>query len=202
MNFEGDAIKHGKFDISELRERVAGFAEDEWQEDTSRQERFEAHTDTQTIKLLFDPDYRHTNPTAHPPLQEFASLIEPLHSHIFATFSKTMRQRKLIRKNGPGYFIRIVLTRLAANSKITPHVDDGESLRLCHRIHVPIITNEDCFFCVGESRIHMRAGEMWEINNRLVHHVENGGDHARVHLIQDFVQPGENVFDHDGPMVA
>ncbi len=202
MNFEGDAIKHGEFDISELIDRIAGFAEDRWCEDTSRQEKFEAHTDTQTIKLLFDPDYRHTNPTEHPALQEFASLIEPLHSHIVATFGKTMRQRKLIRKNGPGYFIRIVLTRLAANSEITRHVDDGESLKLCHRIHVPIITNEECFFCVGESRIHMRAGEMWEINNRLVHYVENGGDQARVHLIQDFVQPGENVFDHDGPMIA
>lgn len=202
MNFDGDAVKLGEFDISAISAMIAGFSEERWDEDNSRQKKFEAHSDTQTIKLLFDADYRHTNPTEHPTLQEFATQIEPLQNHVSATFSKSMRQRKVIRKNGPGYFIRIVLTRLAANGEITEHIDDGDSLKRCHRIHVPIITNSGCCFCVGASRIHMRAGELWEINNRLVHAVENTGDQARVHLIMDFVQPGETVFDHDGPLIA
>ncbi len=202
MNFQGDAILHGEFDIADIVNWVAGLPEQIWDEDTSRQEIFEAHTDTQTVKLLFDPDYRHINPTSHPLLQECSALIEPLQEHILATYSKSLRQKKTIRKNGPGYFIRIVLTRLAANSAITPHVDDGDSLKRCHRIHVPIVSNDRCFFLVGESKIQMQSGEMWEINNRLTHAVENGGNQSRVHLIMDFVQPGEVVHDHDGPLIA
>ncbi len=202
MNFQSDAVPLGDFDISRLAAWVASFNEERWQDDTSRQEIFEAHTDTQTIKLLFDPDYRHTNPTSHPTLRECASLIEPLQAHIVSTYSKSLRQKKVIKKHGPGYFIRIVLTRLAVNSKITPHVDDGDSLKRCHRIHIPIITNKECFFYAGESKIQMRAGAMWEINNRLTHAVENGGSRPRVHLIMDFVQPGEVVYDHDGPLTA
>jgi hypothetical protein len=48
----------------------------------------------------------------------------------------------------------------------------------------------------------MRAGEMWEINNRRVHSVSNQGRDARVHLIIDYVQPGETIFDAEGVLTA
>lgn len=202
MNFKEDIAKIGEFDICQLRDKVESLAEKAWIEDLSRQKEFEAHTDTQTIKLLFDPDYRHRGPTSHPPLAEFQPIIDPFMRHIREYYAKTLRQRKTIARNGPGYFIRIILTRLAAQSRITPHADNGLSLKLCHRIHLPIFTNETCIFRVGATAINMRAGEMWEINNRRIHAVENDGDAPRVHLIMDYVQPGEKVFDMEGPLTA
>ncbi len=202
MNLQSDVTKLGDFDISALVGKVAALPESAWDEDQSRQEIFEAHTHTQTIKLLFDPDYRHENPTTHAALDDFQALIDPFLTHIASSYCKTMRQRKVIAKNGAGYFIRIILTRLLPSSEITPHADDGYSLKRCHRIHVPIITNDQCTFKVGASAINMHVGEMWEINNRRVHAVKNNGHEARVHLIMDYVQPGEVVFDQEGPLTA
>ena len=194
--------KLGELDISALKTKVAAITEADWSADQDRQKQFEAHTDTQTIKLVFDPDYRHENPTEYPAFEGFKLAIEPLQKHILNTYSRTFRQRKTIARHGSGYFIRVILTRLAAHSRIMPHVDNGLSLKCCHRIHMPIITNEACLFTVGATTRALKAGELWEINNRRVHAVENGSDGARVHLIMDYVQPGERVFDPDGPLTA
>lgn len=202
MNLKDDFAFLGQLDITPLTKKVAALSEGDWLEDQARQEIFEAHTDTQTIKLLFDPDYRHTDPTVHAALNEFRPAIEPLLLHIENNYKKTMRQRKTIAKFGPGYFIRIILTRLAPHSRITKHVDDGHSLKRCHRIHMPVVTNDKCIFHVGATSRTLREGELWEINNRRVHAVDNDGEAARIHLIMDYVQPGERVFDIEGPLTA
>ncbi len=202
MNFKNDFALLGHFDIAPLQAKIAALSKDDWTADQERQAKFEAHTDTQTIKLLFDPDYRHQDPTPHPALDEFWPVIEPLLQHIEDNYKKTLRQRKTIAKHGPGYFIRIILTRLAPHSQITQHVDDGHSLKCCHRIHMPVVTNDQCVFHVGASSKSLHAGELWEINNRRAHAVDNDGDAARVHLIMDYVQPGERVFDIEGPLTA
>jgi hypothetical protein len=201
MNFNDDAIKLGDFDITALYERVTALTEADWNADTSRQQTFDAHTRTQTIKLIFDPDYRHTAPTIHPPFVAFESLILPMADHIRGYYLRSLRQRRIADKNGPGYFIRTLLTRLAPAAEITPHADDGYSLRRCHRIHIPIVTNPDCLFTVGDLTWNMPMGEMWEINNRRLHAVTNGGTEHRIHLIMDYVQPGETVFDLE-PLTA
>ncbi len=202
MNLQTDMLMLGEFDIAGLADQVRLISDHDWSEDQKRQEIFEAHTHTQTIKLLFDPDYRHSDPTRHSAFDTYELMLAPLMAHIEHNYQKTMRQRKVVSRNGPGYFIRVILTRLLPHSEITPHADDGHSLKCCHRIHVPIITNTDCTFRVGASARHMRVGEMWEINNRRVHAVNNDGDAARVHLIMDYVQPGEKVFDTEGTLTA
>lgn len=202
MNFAHDAQKLGSFDIAELRAVVAGFPDDVWNADASRQKAFDAHTSTQTLKLIADSDFRHTNPTVHTAFTTLEPLLRPFMDHIRSYYLQTLRQRIVADKHGPGYFIRALLTRLPPRAEIKPHIDDGESLKRCHRIHVPIISNPDNLFVVGNLRFHMPEGEMWEINNRRIHAVKNEGAEARVHLIMDYVQPGETVFDLDGPLTA
>jgi Aspartyl/Asparaginyl beta-hydroxylase len=202
MNFAHDAQKLGAFDIAELRAVVAGFDDEVWNADASRQKAFDAHTSTQTLKLIADSDFRHTNPTVHPAFTTLEPLLQPFMAHIRGYYLQTLRQRIVAEKNGPGYFIRALLTRLPSKASIKPHIDDGESLKRCHRIHVPIISNPDSLFIVGNKRFHMPEGEMWEINNRRTHAVINDGAEARVHLIMDYVQPGETVFDLEGPLTA
>jgi quercetin dioxygenase-like cupin family protein len=201
MNFKDDAVRLGTFDITDLRARVMALTDEDWSADTSRQHTFDAHTRTQTIKLIFDADYRHTDPTVHAAFAEFAPLIAPFMAHIRGYYLQSLRQRRVAEKHGPGYFIRAILTRLAAAAVITPHADDGHSLRRCHRIHVPIVTHPQCLFTVGDLTWNMPAGEMWEINNRRVHAVRNDSDAPRIHLILDYVQPGETVFDIE-PLTA
>jgi hypothetical protein len=202
MNFAHDAQKLGAFDISALRAKAAALDEEAWNADGRRQADFRAHASTQSIRLIGDPDFRHTNPTTQPAFHTFEPQLSPLMDHIRAAYLQTQRQRRVAEVNGPGYFIRVLLARLPAKAEIKPHVDEGESLKRCHRIHVPVISNPDAFFYVGNLRFHMPEGEMWEINNRRTHAVTNNGDAARVHLILDYVQPGETVFDPDGPLTA
>ena len=85
-----------------------------------------------------------------------------------------------------GYFIRILFAKLSAGRTIMPHIDFVFSLLHCHRIHVPIITNDDVVICIGGESRNMKIGEVCEINNATVHSVTNNGDEPRTHLIIDW----------------
>lgn len=202
MDIGRDATRLGQFEIGALVAVVRSLSEQEWLADASRQQTFDTHHNTQTIKLVADSDFRHENPTVHEAYFRFEPHIAPLMDHVRAYFSQTLRQQRLIDTHGPGYFVRALLTRLTSGGEIRPHVDEGYSLKRCHRIHVPIVSNSDARFRVGDLSFHMPVGEMWEINNRRIHAVKNAGVEARIHLIMDYVQPGETVFDADGPLTA
>ena len=90
-----------------------------------------------------------------------------------------------------GYFVRANLVRLQSGGTITEHTDNNFSLVHSHRVHLPIITNAEVGFMVGNKSINMKEGELWEINNRRLHSVNNAGPEDRVHLILDYVIPGE-----------
>jgi hypothetical protein len=106
-------------------------------------------------------------------------------------YEKSDAGRELTRRFGLGYFIRATLVRLAARQSIGEHQDMNFSLTHSHRVHLPIVTNDAVRFSVGRQTIHMREGEIYEINNRRMHSVHNGGAEDRIHLILDFVLPGE-----------
>ena len=52
MNFDGDMICWGTFDISKLKQRVLEITDDTWLEISGRQEKFAVHKKTQTIPLV------------------------------------------------------------------------------------------------------------------------------------------------------
>ena len=79
-----------------------------------------------------------------------------------------------------------LLIKLPAGRSIQPHVDAAPHFKLYHRIHIPNVTNPKCLFTVGDETIHMKRGEMWEIDNDGKRHgVVNHGSEDRVHLLID-----------------
>ncbi len=202
MDIGRDATNLGAFEIDALVRGVRALTDEQWLADASRQKIFDTHHSTQTIRLIADADFRHHDPTKHEDFDRFETELTPLMDHIRAYYSQTLRQRKLIDKHGAGYFVRIILTRLPAGAEIRTHIDTGYSLERSHRIHVPVVSNDETLFRVGDRSLHMRVGEMWEINNRRIHAVKNGGSEARIHLIMDYVQPGETIFDAAGLLTA
>ena len=202
MYLEKDLIKLGDIDVSGLAEKVSRMSDDEWAQDDSRQKKFPAHIDTETVWMVYDADFRHLNPTRHSLMDQYEPQLGPIFDLIRKHYDEALVGRVPAEGRQPGYFIRIIMTRLRAGGAIKPHIDGGYSLKRCHRIHLPLITNEMCTFTTGDTTLHMRAGEMWEINNRQLHSVENGGGEARVHMVLDYVQPGEFVADPKGPVVA
>jgi hypothetical protein len=191
MNFAGNFKHIGNLELAELKQRVQTIPDQQWQGEAFRQQLYEVHRGTQTIPLVFDPDFRHTHPTRLPALLEFESIIRPVLKVAADHFDESPKGRALFAEHGMGYFVRASLVRLKAGEEITKHTDNNFSLVHSHRLHLPIITNAEVEFIVGYETINMKEGELWEINNRRAHLVKNAGAADRVHLILDYVIPGE-----------
>jgi aspartyl/asparaginyl beta-hydroxylase len=177
MKFDGNFRHSGTLDVSNLRLCVDRQPESAWLEDTTRQEEVRVHRDTQSIFLIYDKDFRHTRPTVLSKYAEFAPALEPF----FDAVSNQFERR--------GIVVRCLLTRLRSRGHIPPHIDSGFSLGHSHRFHIPVVTNDDVRFTVGGETIHMRPGEIWEINNKRFHGAINQSTEDRVHLILDWAEP-------------
>lgn len=196
MYFDGEYRLLGTLDISALRAQVDALSEEDWYADTSRQQAYAPHRRTQTIGLVYDEDMRHAQPTVRPAFARFRQAVEPIMNVVANALPPA------IPDQGAPYFVRIILVRLDAQASIGTHRDFGASLSRAHRVHVPVRTNPGAEFGVAGHVRHLPAGEAWEINNRKPHAVRNNSDEARVHLILDFVVPGERIDDPEGVLQA
>jgi hypothetical protein len=196
MHFDGLCRRIGSVDPGPLAKAIAELTDDDWDEWDHRQQTFGPHRHTQTIPLLYDNDMRHTDPTPWPRLAKLQAALDPV--------LDTIRKEHAPAGEGDdnAYFIRIILTRLSPGTTINRHRDEGESLMRSHRYHVAIATNPLVDFFVGGTPNHFAAGEIWEINNRAYHAVRNVSNQGRVHLILDYVVPGERVDDPEGVVFA
>jgi hypothetical protein len=191
MNFDGNFRRIGRVDIGPMKALIARLPADAWDAESMRQQRYEVHRDTQTINLVHDPDFRHTNTTRHPAMQFFEPALRPVLDVAARYFDRSPKGRQLTTRHGLGYFVRANLVRLRPGGAIAEHQDKNFSLAHSHRVHVPVVTNDKVRFTVGSETIHMAEGAVFEINNRRMHSVRNDGDTGRVHLILDYVLTGE-----------
>lgn len=195
MHFDGEFTKIGQVDSGPLRNAVLALPEARWYEETGRQATYAAHRHTQTIPLIFDPDMRHVDPTVLAAFVEFGDLLAPALDCVAGRYGGQ-------GADGASYFVRILLVRLSAGSRIATHRDHGASLSRAHRVHLPIVTNVQTEFAVEGVVKHLPAGELWEINNRKLHAVRNLGTDPRIHAVIDYVVPGERIEDPDGTLIA
>lgn len=85
---------------------------------------------------------------------------------------------------------KIMLSSLRAHAQVPPHVDTNPSSLVPHKVHVPLITNPGVTFVIDGERHHLAVGRAYEINNLLMHSVENAGDLDRVHFIFEIYPAG------------
>lgn len=77
------------------------------------------------------------------------------------------------------------LMRLAPGARVPEHADINYHWHTRVRLHIPIQTRPQVrFHCDGQS-VHMAAGEAWIFDNWRRHHVVNGSDADRIHLVAD-----------------
>lgn len=81
---------------------------------------------------------------------------------------------------------RVMFINLPAGCDVDLHLDNGYHLTSSRRIHLPIITNDQVDFGVGDVLVPMLAGKLIEINNNKPHFVKNKSDKDRVHLLIDW----------------
>jgi hypothetical protein len=76
---------------------------------------------------------------------------------------------------------RIRFMRLKPKTCLTLHKDPDE-----FRYHIPLETNENCFFVVGEHIYRMPIlGETYLIDTRDVHTAVNASNETRIHIVFD-----------------
>jgi L-proline cis-4-hydroxylase len=100
---------------------------------------------------------------------------------------------------------RLNFVRLAriSNSVIVPHRDFLElgdipqEARSAHRLHIPLVTHEDCYFSEDNTVYRMRAGEVWFFDASRIHAVASLSNVERIHLIFDFIESAS-----DRPLVT
>ena len=171
-----------------IKRKLAKIPERTWHE-SGREQTYEVHKQTQSLLLIHDADIRHYNPSYHDLYKDFRKELQPVFDFITGHFGSD------------GFIVRALFARLGANGKIDAHTDGLYSLLKCHRIHIPIITNDQVVFFIGGEERVLAEGEMWEINNATLHAVQNNSDQDRIHLIIDWV-PNATVRAEDKRPIA
>ena len=102
--------------------------------------------------------------------------------------------KKVEKKYGYKYSVvrGLNIVKLKEGGKILEHIDSNGYYPFLHRIHLPIVTNENCIFKVGKEKKHLKEGNIYEINNCIEHSVENNGE-SRVHIVIDLLGIGSRI---------
>ena len=179
----------GPLDCRALIDAVQQLDEAAWTEKTYRQASFNVHRSTESIVLCFlDLDQWPNLVIARDAgWDQFGDAAEPVMETIIARHYEP-----------DGAVIRAMAVRLRPGARITPHVDEHESLRISHRIHVPLLTNPRVRFFIDGVPHRFEPGRAVEINNQLSHSVMNDGKTSRVHFIFDYLPPARLA----APLVA
>ena len=165
---------HHNFDVEALRKKIEEIPAARWLE-SERERLFAVHKDTQSVLLVLFEDFKHERPEFLEFYFELQNELKPLVDRVAGYYQNN------------GFIVRLVLVKLRAGGKIPHHTDAGFSLLNCHRVHIPIITNDEVAFFVGGEEKNMQVGEFWEINNSVDHAVENRSDQDRIHIIIDWM---------------
>jgi len=145
--------------------------------DPAKPNRFEPFTgSTHHIVFQFPDDLRSHQRSAYAPLwAEWQPVIEPLIAHATASYGYAK-----------GRTTRIMLARLLAGKDIARHVDKSPAAAVPHKIHIPLITDSQVRFLIGDGDYFLPRGRAFEVNNRRPHEVRNRSASDRVHLIFDY----------------
>lgn len=163
--------------VSDFKSKIIELPKNLWDEHTIRQTLFEPHKHTQTLEIMWDMESLQNNK-----IGKIHSNYYKLDMEFFLDKLKPIYEITY----GKGYFVRVLLVKLKANTKISSHIDNGKSLINCKRTHIPIITNDLVTFTIDGETKNLKEGEVWEINNTKEHSVDNNSNMDRIHLIIDY----------------
>jgi hypothetical protein len=167
----------GNVEIGPLRDAVLALPEALWDaENEAKPNRFGALDATQHIIFRFVSNFLDWRDSYERRLwNEWRPLLEPV---LHAATAPYGYER--------GAFPRVMLARMAPGGVIHPHRDQNPAAKWPHKIHVPLLTNDDVTFYVDGKGYHFAEGEAVEVNNMGLHAVENRGSTDRIHLIFEY----------------
>ncbi len=167
----------GAVEIEALREAILTIPEAVWDtENAGKPNKFEALDRTRHIVFRFvdsTRDWRGSHD--RPAWAQWRHVLEPVMFQAVAGYGYAQ-----------GVFPRVMLARMAPGGMIQPHIDANPAAKWPHKIHVPLLTNNQVEFLVGETIHHFPVGHAVEVNNLGPHAVNNRGESDRIHLIFEY----------------
>lgn len=90
---------------------------------------------------------------------------------------------------GPGKIWNLQIAKMKGTGEIFPHIDFGLGFVFSHRIHIPLVTNENVIFKIEDEEFYLKKNYIYEVNNLKLHSVQNKNNHTynRIHLIFDYM---------------
>lgn len=89
---------------------------------------------------------------------------------------------------GNGTIYNVQFSLMPPKSEIKKHCDSGLTFTLSNRIHLPLKTNKDVIFSIGDQNFNFDSHKLIEINNKKEHSVINNSESEfRIHLIIDYL---------------
>lgn len=167
----------GPVDHAPLKSAMLAAPAELWLEEQLRQKSFDVHAKTHSIILLFAEGWPDIRVTQHGGWGRFAPFALPLIKEIVRKHYSTQ-----------GTVIRAMLAKLLAGKSIDEHFDDHPSFSVSHRIHVPLVTNEQVQFVIAGKPHYLQEGIAYEVSNLDYHYVANPSEQDRVHFIFDYVE--------------
>lgn len=169
-----------KVEIDEIKSFVLSLTDDDWNAWSYRQNSYDQHSKTKTYPLGWVEKLNDDTMTV---------TIKNKYSKIWDILTPQIED---LEERYNGRCVNIMFAKLLAEEKISPHIDVG-FLTKVHRCHLPIVTNKDIIFYIDNEPLHLKEGVFYEINNQLLHSVENNSLEDRIHLIIDVLPRSSNL---------
>lgn len=170
-----DLIRHlGPVDFEALKTHVERLSEAAWaKEDEGKPNSFPCFHHTQHILFRFIPDNHNA-----------AKFVSYMSWPLWVPLLLPILQAAIAPYNfARPVFPKVMLARLLAGGKIDLHRDGAGANLNTHKIHVPLLTNDDVRFQFDNAEFQLQPGEAYEVNNITRHGGRNDGGEHRIHLI-------------------
>ena len=184
-------IDHGSIDVTSLRDAVLACPAALGEADEGLRKHLAKNRTTKSLFLLRIGSQEIYDTIRHRPRRQKdvakQSTWRLLHTQIAPILNKISE----LYLPG-GVFVSVQIACLPAHVKIHKHTDSAQLLTNSHRLHVPLVTNDDVHFEIDDRRVILESNRLYEINNKWEHGVENRSNHARIHLIIDYLPADRN----------
>lgn len=160
MGFDFDTITTEDWDRNQMLSQVSFFKE------------------LRVFPLMGFPREYWAHPKEHQPVLK--NDTHPIHALVMAEVKKMETLLNATAKI-------VVLDGMASGTKIYKHYDESNIYSMCHRVHLPIITDPSVKFFIDDVEHFFKAGEFFEFDNRRYHEVHNDSALFRIHLVVDLL---------------